>query len=395
MKTIQPAVLIFLFFIFSLVLHSHQASVGIHFTHEFISIATIKNDMFFRITTNGHDRVDTSIAIMENGEIMFGEQPNLQHSNRVDQIRFLLEHKFDELPTDFIDDYPSKIIQDHSGNPIVELKFNNGSTELLDPIEAFSILVFEKLKESSEEFLKETVERMIISIPSQLSKQQRRKILDLAPKDLQVDLVDEEILAIKGYDLIPEENSKILIMNWNSFELQVGVWDFSNGKLKKLLEKSDPRIGWNEFDSLFERYWPGGIDLKIDPKQLRCKLAKKQPVQIFDHESDLSNSKLLKEITLEEYIEVSSPLLDIFKQDLHKIMESYPPSQIDHIILFNSTCSFPTISSIIEHQFGKNILHSIDDPILIGATKLSQFQNGNHFHAPSTDYSNKHSHDEL
>lgn len=256
-----------------------------------------------------------------------------------------------------------------------------------------SSMILKKIKEDTEERLKDTVDRAVITVPAYFTDKQRdatRRAGWLTGLKVQKILSEPTAAAIAYgvYNLKPEETKNILIYDLGGGTFDVSILTVAGGVFAELGIAGDMWLGGDDFDQMIidhviksveDEY---GINFEnIDEaKRLRFHLALKKEAErakkslssttraqislmgmLEDEEKNLIDVEV--ELTRDQFEQMIEPKvrlsIDIANQALENA--NIDKEHIDNVILVGGSSSIPMVQRALIDEFGEEkVLKNVD-----------------------------------
>ena len=140
-----------------------------------------------------------------------------------------------------------------------------------------SAMILQKLKSDAEEYLGETVDKAVITVPAYFSDSQRQATQDAGKiAGLEVlRIINEPTAASLAYGLDKEEDQKIAIFDLGGGTFDVSILEIGDGVFEVLATSGNNRLGGDDFDQrvvdylIAEMKREQGVDLAKDKLALQ------------------------------------------------------------------------------------------------------------------------------
>jgi len=242
-----------------------------------------------------------------------------------------------------------------------------------------SAFILQKIKRDAEEFLGESLEKAVITVPAYFDDNQRQATKDagkIAGLDV-VRIVNEPTAASLAYGLDKEKEMKILVFDLGGGTLDVTIMEFGDGVFEVKSTSGDTQLGGTDMDVAlvnfiikeFEK--TNGIDLNDDKTALQrvreaAEKAKIELSTILETEINLPfisrhiNLKInISRAKLEELID---PIIQRCKKPVMQAIKDSKLSEneISKVILVGGPTRMPIIKKFVEDIFGKKVERGLD-----------------------------------
>ena len=331
------------------------------------------------------------VAFTEGGERLIGMPARRQAVTNPDftfyAIKRLIGRQFDD-PTAQKDKEisPFEIVKGKNGDAWVK-----GRDKEYAPQE-ISAFILTKMKETAENYLGETVEQAVITVPAYFNDAQRQATKDAGKiAGLEVlRIINEPTAAALAYGLDKDANKTIAVYDLGGGTFDVSLLEIGDGVFEVLSTNGDTFLGGEDFDlrivdhlvSEFKK--DQGIDLSKDKLALQrlkeeAEKAKKELSAATQYEVNLPfitadqsgpkhlNIKLTR-AKLESLVE------DLVKRTIEPCKKALADagkstSEIDDVVLVGGMTRMPAVQAAVKDFFGKEPHKGVnpDEVVAIGA----------------------------
>jgi molecular chaperone DnaK len=235
--------------------------------------------------SEGNRTTPSMVAFTESGERLVGQQAKRQAvtnpENTLFAIKRLIGRKFNsEAVKKDIEISPFKIIKADNGDAWVEVRNKKYSAPEI------SAMVLQKMKQTAEDYLGETVTDAVITVPAYFNDSQRQATKDAGKiSGLNVlRIINEPTAAALAYGLDKKEEEKIAVFDLGGGTFDISILELGDGVFEVKSTNGDTFLGGEDFDQLIIDYVADefkkeqGIDLRSD--KWRCsgsRKARKRP----------------------------------------------------------------------------------------------------------------------
>ncbi len=256
-----------------------------------------------------------------------------------------------------------------------------------------SAKVLQYIKKYAEDYLGETVDKAVITVPAYFNDAQRQATKDAGKiAGLEVErIINEPTAAALAYgldDLTKDE--KILVYDLGGGTFDVSILELGDGVFEVLSTSGDTHLGGDDFDTkvidwLADNFKAeNGIDLKADSLALQrlkeaAEAAKKTLSQSteasidlpFIASSDNGPLHIQTSLTRAKFNELTSDLVEKTKVSVEQALKDagLTNSDIDEVILNGGSTRIPAVQEFVKDLTGKEPNHSInpDEAVALGA----------------------------
>jgi len=331
------------------------------------------------------------VAFAADGERLVGQPAKRQAvtnpENTFFAIKRLIGRRFDsaEVKKD-MDLVPYQIVKDTSGDAWVEAR---GEKYAPSQISAF---ILQKLKETAESYLGESVTQAVITVPAYFNDAQRQATKDAGRiAGLEVlRIINEPTAAALAYGLDKEEGKTIVVYDLGGGTFDVSILEIGDGLFEVKSTNGDTFLGGEDFDMrivdfLVEEFKKeNGLDLKKDKMALQRlkEAAEKAKIELSSAPAtDINLPYITADQTGPKHlnIKLTRAKLEALVDDL--IQRTMLPcekalkdaglkaSDIDEVVLVGGMTRMPKVIESVEKFFGKTPHKGVnpDEVVAIGA----------------------------
>ena len=327
------------------------------------------------------------VSIIDDKKRYIGDLAKLSASfdkNIIYSTKRLLGRKYNDKDINEIkNDLPFIIKKDNNSERIkIQINYEKNGQEIVKEYypEQISAMLLNKLKTDSEYYLSKIISRNIkikkavITVPAYFNQEQRESTKQAAEIiNLEVvRMINEPASASLAYGFEKEENEDgeyIIVIDFGGGTLDMTLLNFmkkSNGIYCNIKSSyGDTHFGGDDFDyvimkkcleddSSFQKNLPHNIRLKRACEKAKIKLSSSDKSYI-KLEEYLPSKNIYKEITRDEFENLSKHLFDKFKKKLQDFLEKSKfnnrKQEISKIILIGGCTLIPKIKQIIQEFF--------------------------------------------
>ncbi|MEA5062045.1 MAG: molecular chaperone DnaK [Petrimonas sp.] len=343
------------------------------------------------IPNNEGKRTTPSIvAFVDNGERKVGDPAkrqaitNPQHT--VYSIKTFMGETYDQVQKE-IGRVPYKVVRGDNNTPRVDI---NG--QLYSPQE-ISAIVLQKMKQTAEDYLGQSVSEAVITVPAYFSDAQRqatKEAGEIAGLNVRR-IVNEPTAAALAYGLDKQnKDSKIAVFDLGGGTFDISILELGDGVFEVKSTNGDTHLGGDDFDHriidwLAEEFLKDeGLDLRKDPMALQRlkEAAEKAKIELSSTASTEINlpyimpvngipKHLVKTLTRAKFEQLIDDLMQKCVNPCQTAMKDagLTNSDIDEVILVGGSTRIPAVQSLVERLFGKSPHKGVnpDEVVAIGA----------------------------
>jgi len=255
-----------------------------------------------------------------------------------------------------------------------------------------SAMILQDLKKTAEDYLGETVEQAVITVPAYFNDSQRQATKDAGKiAGLKVErIINEPTAAALAYGLEKKRNEKVAIFDFGGGTFDISVLDIGDNVFEVLSTHGDTHLGGDDLDEVLMNYLADefkkteGIDLRTDPmahqrlkeaaEKSKCELSTQieSTVNLPFITADASGPKHLQvTITRSKFESLAEPVLERLKTPCRKAIEDAKLStnDISEILMVGGSTRIPMVQQIVKDIFDKepNKVLNPDEVVALGA----------------------------
>jgi molecular chaperone DnaK len=244
-------------------------------TNSCVSVMEGKNARVIE-NSEGARTTPSMVAFAENGDRLVGQAAKRQAvtnpENTLFAIKRLIGRRFDDpITKKDVDLVPYKIIKGDNGDAWVEC---HGEKYSPSQVSAF---ILQKMKETAESFLGETVTQAVITVPAYFNDSQRQATKDAGRiAGLEVlRIINEPTAAALAYGLEKKGSGTIAVYDLGGGTFDVSILEIGDGVFEVKSTNGDTFLGGEDFDARIMDYVAEefkkeqGIDLRQDKLALQ------------------------------------------------------------------------------------------------------------------------------
>ena len=255
-----------------------------------------------------------------------------------------------------------------------------------------SAMVLQKMKETAESYLGETVTHAVINVPAYFNDSQRQATKDAGRiAGLEVlRIINEPTAASLAYGLDKETAQKILVYDLGGGTFDVSILDIDDSVFQVLSTNGNTRLGGDDFDERIMNYVAdqfkreSGIDLRNDRTAMQRlkEAAEKAKIELSGTATaninlpfitmDATGPKHLDQtLTRAKFDELTADLVEATITPMNNALRDAGLSvnDIDKVILVGGSTRIPAVQAAVKRVTGKEPFKGInpDECVAIGA----------------------------
>jgi len=331
------------------------------------------------------------VAFAKDGERLIGQPAKRQAvtnpENTVYAVKRLIGRRFDDPMTKKdMELVPYNITKGANGDAWVKA---GGEDYSPSQISAF---ILQKMKETAESYLGETVTQAVITVPAYFNDAQRQATKDAGRiAGLEVlRIINEPTAAALAYGLDKTENKTIAVYDLGGGTFDISVLEVGDGVFEVKSTNGDTFLGGEDFDSKVVEFLADsfkkeeGIDLKTDKLALQRlkEAAEKAKIELSSAATteinlpfitaDATGPKhLVKTITRADLEKLVEELVQRTLEPCRKAIKDAGISakEIDEVVLVGGMTRMPRVREVVKDFFGKEPHTGVnpDEVVAIGA----------------------------
>jgi molecular chaperone DnaK len=333
------------------------------------------------------------VGFTAKGERLVGQiakrQALTNPQNTVYAVKRLIGRKYDSPQAEEAREFlPFELVSAENGD--VSIKIDD---KVYSPPE-ISSFVLQKLKAAAEDYLGETVEEAIITVPAYFDDPQRQATKDAGLiAGLKVSrIINEPTAAALAYGLksASEEGQSVAVFDLGGGTFDITILEMAEGLFQVRATGGDTYLGGEDFDQriidwlISEFQGQTGIDLKQDRMALqrlkeaaekaKCELSTSQQTEIVLPfiSADASGPKHLNTVLSREQYETLTD--DLLERTVEPCVQALAdaglnPDQIDEVLLVGGQTRAPKVTELARKVFGSEPNRAVnpDEGVAMGA----------------------------
>ncbi|MFH1386068.1 MAG: molecular chaperone DnaK [bacterium] len=329
------------------------------------------------------------VAFMKDGSHVVGQVAKRQAitnpEHTISSIKRFMGRRFDEIGAE-LKYVPYKVVKGSKD----EAKVKTENKEYSPP--EISAMTLQKMKQSAEAFLGETVKKAVITVPAYFNDSQRQATKDagtIAGLEV-VRIINEPTAASLAYGLDKKKNEKIAVYDLGGGTFDISILEIGDGVFEVKSTNGDTHLGGDDFDQhimkwlLDEFKKDQGVDLGKDrmavqrlkeaAEKAKCELstATETEINLPFITADQSGPKhLVLKLTRAKLEQLVADLIERSIIPCRQALADagLSANQIDEVILVGGQTRMPKVQEAVKGFFGKEPHRGVnpDEVVAIGA----------------------------
>jgi molecular chaperone DnaK len=339
--------------------------------------------------SEGKRTTPSIVGFVKEGERKIGDPAKRQAVTNPDKtiysIKRFMGSSFDEIKNE-TKKVPYKVIKENN-SPKVQINDRTYSPQEI------SAAVLQKMKQTAEDYLGQSVTEAVITVPAYFNDAQRQatkeagEIAGLTVRRI----INEPTAAALAYGLDKmSKDMKIVVFDCGGGTHDVSVLELGDGVFEVLSTDGDTHLGGDDFDQALidhlvsEFQKENGMDISKDPMALQRlrEAAEKAKIELSSSPqteinlpyvtADSTGPKhLVITITKSKFDQLTQSLVDRTIKPCESALKNAKlnPSDIDEIILVGGSTRIPAVQEAVKKFFGKEPSKGVnpDEVVALGA----------------------------
>ncbi|MEK7736020.1 MAG: molecular chaperone DnaK, partial [Nitrospirota bacterium] len=331
------------------------------------------------------------VAFTEKGERLVGQIAKRQSitnpENTIFSIKRLMGRKYNTPEVEHAKKrLPYKIVEAPNGDAHVEIRGKRYSPPEI------SAMILQKLKQSAEDYLGETVNDAVVTVPAYFNDSQRQATKDAGKiAGLNVlRIINEPTAASLAYGMDKKKEEKIAVYDLGGGTFDVSILEIGEGVIEVKSTNGDTYLGGDDFDIkvidwMVEEFKKDqGIDLKNDKMALqrlkeaaeRAKIdlstAMETEINLPFVTADATGPKhLLMKLSRAKFEQLTGDLIENTTGPCKNALNdaNLSASNIDEVLLVGGQTRMPKVQQTVQGFFGKEPNKTVnpDEVVAVGA----------------------------
>ena len=330
------------------------------------------------------------VAFLEGGERAVGDPAKRQAitnpQKTISSIKRFMGNSFDQV-TQEVKRASYEVVKGDNNTPRVKI-----DDRLYTPQE-ISAMVLQKMKKTAEDYLGQTVNEAVITVPAYFNDAQRQatkeagEVAGLVVKRI----INEPTAAALAYGLDKKDRDmKIAVFDCGGGTHDVSVLELGDGVFEVKSTDGDTHLGGDDFDQVIidwladEFNKDESVDLRNDPMALQRlkEAAEKAKIELSSTTQTEINlpyvtvtaagpKHLVKTLSRSQFEQLADSLVKRTIEPCKSALKNagYSTSDIDEVILVGGSTRIPAVQDAVKKYFGKEPSKGVnpDEVVAIGA----------------------------
>jgi len=340
--------------------------------------------------SEGKRTTPSIVGFLKGGERKVGDSAKRQSVtnpvNTVSSIKRFMGEKMNEVKNE-IDKVPYKVVEGANQMAYVDIEGKKMSPQEI------SAIVLQKMKQTAEDYLGETVTNAVITVPAYFNDSQRqatKEAGEIAGLNV-LRIINEPTAAALAYGLDKKnQDMKILVFDAGGGTFDLSVLEMGDGVFEVKATDGDTHLCGDDFDTCIINWLADefkndeGLDLRKDSMALQRlkEAAEKAKIELSSNSSTEINlpyimpvdnipKHLVRTLSRAKFDQLTESLVQRMIAPCEKVLKNANCSKedIDEIILVGGSTRIPAIQDAVQKFFGKAPSKGVnpDEVVAIGA----------------------------
>ena len=340
--------------------------------------------------SEGRNTTPSIVAFVDGGERKVGDPAKRQAitnpTRTIYSIKRFMGETMDKVANE-VSRVPYKVVNNGNNQPRVEIDGRQYTPQEI------SAMILQKMKKTAEDYLGQTVDRAVITVPAYFDDSQRKATKEAGEiAGLKVErIVNEPTAAALAYGLDKGTDDKnIAVFDLGGGTFDISILNMGDGVVEVKATNGDTHLGGDDFDQRIidwlaqEFLNDEGVDLRQDPMALQRlkEAAEKAKIELSSSMSTEINlpyimpvngvpKHLVKTLSRAKFEQLCDDLIQNTIAPCRKALEDagLSTSDINEVILVGGSTRIPAVQEIVKKFFGKEPSKGVnpDEVVAVGA----------------------------
>ena len=340
--------------------------------------------------SEGRNTTPSIVAFVDGGERKVGDPAKRQAitnpTRTIYSIKRFMGETMDKVANE-VSRVPYKVVNNGNNQPRVEIDGRQYTPQEI------SAMILQKMKKTAEDYLGQTVDRAVITVPAYFDDSQRKATKEAGEiAGLKVErIVNEPTAAALAYGLDKGTDDKnIAVFDLGGGTFDISILNMGDGVVEVKATNGDTHLGGDDFDQRIidwlaqEFLNDEGVDLRQDPMALQRlkEAAEKAKIELSSSTSTEINlpyimpvngvpKHLVKTLSRAKFEQLCDDLIQNTIAPCRKALEDagLSTSDINEVILVGGSTRIPAVQEIVKKFFGKEPSKGVnpDEVVAVGA----------------------------
>lgn len=340
--------------------------------------------------SEGRNTTPSIVGFVDGGERKVGDPAKRQAitnpTRTVYSIKRFMGEPYSKVGEE-IKRVPYKVVDNGNGQPRVEIDGRQYTPQEI------SAMILQKMKKTAEDYLGQTVDKAVITVPAYFDDSQRKATKEAGEiAGLKVErIVNEPTAAALAYGLDKGTDDKnIAVFDLGGGTFDISILNMGDGVVEVKATNGDTHLGGDDFDQRIINWLADdfqkeeGTDLRKDPMALQRlkEAAEKAKIELSSSTSteinlpyitvvDNTPKHLVKTLTRAKFEQLCDDLIQRTIEPCRKALAdaNLSTSDIDEVILVGGSTRIPAVQEIVKKFFGKEPSKGVnpDEVVAVGA----------------------------
>ncbi len=340
--------------------------------------------------SEGRNTTPSIVAFIDGGERKVGDPAKRQAitnpTRTVYSIKRFMGETFDQVSNE-IARVPYKVVNNGSNQPRVEIDGRQYTPQEI------SAMVLQKMKQTAEDYLGQSVTEAVITVPAYFNDAQRKATKEAGEiAGLKVQrIVNEPTAAALAYGLDKGNDDKnIAVFDLGGGTFDISILNLGDGVFEVKSTNGDTHLGGDDFDQRIINWLADefqneeGLDLRKDPMALQRlkEAAEKAKIELSSSTSTEINlpyimpvngipKHLVKTLSRAKFEQLCDDLIQSTIKPCEQALRDagLTKNDINEVILVGGSTRIPAVQNVVQQFFGKAPSKGVnpDEVVAVGA----------------------------